>query len=238
MNYTAGQFKARYTAMTNACTVQITLETDLVSGMSASEEGIRAFVTNHLHLVGEDAENAIKRIMAEEISVTPEAGEIEEKLTYGLYVFRHDEVGPWLGDWMIKACLKAAASRLGLFVSKRGSKGDVSEMGRVRSIGASLADPNPERVHIVQQDGTPAESYYREFKGRVSTPKGSMSIVSHRECIKAGASLHFEFRWYKESKLKKDNILDIFAAAANIGLGSAKNYESGKFRIDALGMEE
>ncbi|MGE5570497.1 MAG: hypothetical protein ACM3S5_15780 [Rhodospirillales bacterium] len=238
--YDLAALEERYVKMTCRATVQCVLRTELVGGMSADEDGVRAFVNHHLNLTGDDADKAVARILAEEVGerdATPEGGELDEKLTYGISIIRRDEHGPWIGDWMVKACLKAAASRLGLFVSKRGSKGDMAEMGRVAAVGASLATPgNPERIHLVNPDGTPATTYFQEFKGRIQSPQGAVSIVSHKECVPPGTRFSFEFRRY-DGKLKADDIANIFAAAMNIGIGSAKAFERGKFAVESLEIE-
>ena len=235
MKYSPGDLQQRYNTFTERATAHCIFTTELVGGISADEAGIRAFVKHHLHLPEEQIEAAVRRIMTEEVGerdTTPETGELTEKLTYGVNVFRRSPAGPWIGDWMVKACIKAAASRLGLFASKRGSKGDIAEMGRVAAIGDSfLAPDRPEQIYLVDSAGKPIQTYYAEFKGRIQGPQGSASIVSHKECAPAGARAHFEFHWYN-GKLSHDNIADIFAAAMNIGLGSAKAFERGKFSVE------
>lgn len=235
--YNMKQLEALYQKMTVRAVATCVLRTELVGGVSADEDGIRSFVAHHLKLSGDEAEAAVHRIMTEEVgerSTTPEGGELDEKLTYGITVIRRDAAGPWIGDWMVKACLKAAASRLGLFVSKRGSKGDMAEMGRVQAVGDSLMTvERPERIHLCGADGSPAQTYFQEFKGRVQTPQGAMSIVGNKECAPPGSRFSFEFRFY-DGKLTPADVANMFAAAQNIGLGSAKAFERGKFAVENL----
>lgn len=237
MTYNNKALTDRYEQMTGVATAHAVFRTALVGGLSADEKGIRAYVAHHMKLTGQDAEDAVARIIKEELGerdTTPETGELKEKMVYGVTVFRRDSNGPWLGDWMAKACLKAAASRLNLFMTKRGSKGDIAEMGRVAAIGSSLRDPaKPHQLYLVDADGKPADTYFDEIKGRISGPSGSASIVSQKECAPAGTRISFSFRWYN-GKLKEDDIANIFAAAMNIGLGSAKAFERGKFDIERL----
>lgn len=113
---------------------------EIVGGVSAEKAGIEAFVQFQMKLAPDSPEfvSAVNKIMADELGehdLRPETGELDEKLTYGICVLRRSIYGPWLGDWMIHACLKAAASRIGLLVSKRGAKGAITEMGRVQAIG-------------------------------------------------------------------------------------------------------
>lgn len=236
--FTLEQLKARYEEFTGCVTAKCRLVTQMVGGQPANESGIRAYVTHHLKLGGRDAEAAVRRILAEEIgerSVNTETGELNERVTYGINVVRRDSFGPWLGNWMIKACLKAAAQRLGIWVEKIGTKGDMSEMARLNAYGVSLLDEDhPERIYLLEGDGTkPAKTYFERFMGRVSGPKGSNSIVHDSECVAPGAIFEFEYR-FGAAKLGKEDLLDIFSQAMMIGLGSVKAMECGKFAIDRL----
>jgi len=236
MKYTQKDLENRFLELTGVARVRAMFQTELVGGAPADEAGVRAFIQHHLKLEGEEAEGAVRRILSEETGQPAgkdEELELEEHRTYGLSILRCDECGPWIGNWMVKACLKAAASRLGLFVSKRGSKGDVAEIGRVTGAGASGCKLAVDRIHLVDEEGLAAKTYYRQFKGRVSGPTGSVSIVGDRECAPEGTRFGFEFRW-KKGKLADDDIANMFAIAQNIGLGSAKAFERGKFSIQEL----
>jgi len=248
--FTFDDLRGRYEARTARVIAECELATELVGGQNATEDGIRAYVTHHLRLLDAEAEAAVQRILREEIGereVPSETGELQEKLVYGINVIRRDSFGPWLGNWMAKACLKAAASRIGLFAQKRGSKGDMAEMGEVRPHGAScspslVADEEChygafQRIHLLAQDSDlPVKTYYKEFKGSVNTPKGRQSIVNTAECAPPGSRFAFEFR-YSEDKVKENDIAEVFAIAMNIGLGSCKAFECGKFIIRKLTLE-
>lgn len=242
-SYTQADLDGYYESMTNRLVAECELTTELVGGMAADPAGVAAFVQHHLHLEGPAAEAAVKRIMADEVGerdLTPEGGELTEKLTYGVCIIRRDTYGPWLGNWMIKACLKAAASRIGLFVAKKGSKGDVIEMGRVRAHGISYQPQvkEPEaHVHLIDPSGIGgATTYFHDFRGRVSTPAGSMSIVSDRECVDSGVRFGFEFRWYA-GKIGNEDMAKVMASMQVIGLGSAKAFERGKFKVRSMTVE-
>ena len=232
---TAADLEEAYVSLTIRAIAECTFVTDMVGGVPATEEGVRAFVAYQMKLEGDEAEKAAKRIMAEEIGEnTPNLGEgeeLEEREVYGINVIRHDEFAPWLGNWQVKACLKAAASRVGLFVKKRGSKGDMAEMGRVEAHGLSLLGDHPERIHIIG----PA-TRFEKFMGRVNTPQGSKSIVHWSEVMPAGSEFAFELR-VGSLQIKGDDLTKTFAVAQNIGLGSCKAMERGKFRVDRLEIE-
>lgn len=247
--FTFDDLRSRFEARTAKVIAECELATELVGGQNASEDGIRAYVTHHLGLVDAEADAAVQRIMREEIGerdVPSETGELQEKMVYGINVIRRDSFGPWLGSWMAKACLKAAASRIGLFAQKRGTKGDMAEMGEIVPHGPSIwtgdATDNErygpmQRIHMLARDSDNAvTTYYKEFKGSVSTPKGRQSIVNTAECAPPGTRFAFEFR-YAEDKVKEEDIADIFACAMNIGLGSCKSFECGKFIIRSLTLE-
>lgn len=228
----------RYQNMTASVIADCSLATELVGGQPADDAGVRAFVAHHLGLKDAEAEDAVRRILKEEIGerdVPAETGDLKEKLSYGISIVRRDEHGPWLGNWMVKACLKAAASRLSIFVQKRGSKGDMAEMGQLSAVDVSLQLPErPERIYLRNREGdAPAETYFQSFRGRVQSPQGSKSIVNDCECVAVGSRFAFEFRFFP-ARIKADDIADIFASAMIIGLGSAKAFERGKFSINNL----
>ena len=220
-------FTARVTA-----TCEFTKE--VVGGQPADRAGVEAFVKHHLKIGTDEVGAVTDRIMREEVGerdTTPDGGEVKELESYGVRVIRKDEKGPWIGDWMVKACMKAAASRLGLFQAKGkiGSKGDLAEMGRIRAIGNSL-NGDPERIHLFDADGKPAGTTFQKYHGRVSTPQGARSIVHDSETAPAGSRFAFELR-FPPKRLSEKDVVMIFAAMRNIGLGSAKALERGKFEV-------
>jgi hypothetical protein len=240
--YNFDQLRKRYEDKTQLAIVSCVLSSELVGGMSATRAGVEVFVKHHMKLEGEAAEKEVSRIMSEEIGerdVAPEEGELREKRLYGINVLRRSEHGPWLKDHMFKAALKAAASRIGIFEKKKGSKGDVAELGEVKAWGVSLVEADhPERVYLRTKDGKkPAPTYFDEKKGRVTSPQGSKSIVTQSECVAPGAVFEFAVR-FGDKKLSKPDVLDMFAMAMTIGLGSAKAFECGKFRITNLEYQD
>ena len=245
--FTADDLVLLYKKMTARATAHCRLTTSLVGGISADRAGIEAFVRHQLKLEGDAAEQAVNRILKDEIgehNVTPAEGEVQERLSYGVKVLRRDAFGPWLGDWMVKACIKTAGSRLGYFKTKLGSKGAMVEAGQVRAIDGSLAEQQgefdpPRRVHFY--DGTTGQAVqtaFEQIKGRISSPAGAASIVTDCETVPAGSRFSFEYRWFGDSKLKTNDIANIFALAMVIGVGSAKAFERGKFRVEKLEVEE
>lgn len=231
-----GDLNERYQEITGLARCECSLATELVGGQPADENGVRAFVQHHLHLVGEDAETAIKRILKEELGerdVAPQEGELTEKQVYGVNAVRRTQHGPFLGNWMIKACFKQAASRLDIFRQLRGTKGDFSEAGQVLAVGVSLLDPgHPEQIYMLAPNANlPAPTYWAEFMGRVSTPHGAKSIIHHSECIAPGTRFAWEMR-FLSNRVNEDDVRDVLALMMVVGLGSARSLERGKFKIE------
>ena len=235
--YTKQDLSKIYDGYCGEAIVACRLTRQVVGGVPADKEGIKAFVIHHLHIAeGPDADAAVARIMNDEVGerdAVQGEGEIKEKESYGVNVIRRDTAGPWLGDWQFKAALKQAASRVGLFVAKRGTKGDMAEMGRVTAHGVSAGGPEY-RIYLMDSTGaTPAATYYQKFMGRVNTPNGAKSIVNDAECVSAGSTFGFRFQWYN-SKLTETDLLKIFSALPVVGVGSVKSLECGKFDIERL----
>lgn len=234
--FNADDLNKRYQEMAALVRCDCVALTEIVGGQPADESGIKAFVEHHLHLVGKEAEDAVRRIQKEELgekTVDPQEGELVEKQTYGLNALRRSRFGPWIGDWMIKAAFKQAGSRLDLFRQVKGSKGDFAEAGQVLASGVSLLEADhPNRIYVVSPDGTgQAETYWREFMGRVSTPQGQKSIIHHSECVAAGSRFSWEMR-FLGSRVNENHVRDVLALMGIVGVGSARSLERGKFRIE------
>jgi hypothetical protein len=233
--FTRDDLEQSYGDMTAGAIFDCTLERALVGGVRADEEGLIEFARAQLKLTDEEEIKAfVQRAQTEEYDITPDEGEVEEKKEMGLKVMRRTENGFFLGDWMIKANIKAAASRADVFVKKRGSKGDMAEAGRVRAVGESLRD-EPWRVYL-HNGAEPIESYYESIPGRVSTPKGPKSIVSHVECLPPGIHFSFEYRFYPK-RVSNEDFKKIASLMGNLGVGGARSFERGTFRIDRLEIE-
>lgn len=234
MRFTYDDLEKRYSEMTASVICQCEAATPLVGGVTASEAGIRAFVTHHLGITDEaEAQKTYDRIMAEEMGEKPvpsETGELNERLSYGINQIRRTALGPYLGNWMIHANLKTAMSRLGMFSEMKGTKGNVAEGGIVLPSGISQRDDRPDCIYLMAPDGTPATTYYEEFKGRVQSPRGSTSIIHHSECVPSGTRFTYEFKFLK-GKLKESDIKDLLALSMIVGIGSVKSLGHGKFRI-------
>ncbi len=238
MKYTAADLQTRYEEMTASIKCWCQFTSELVGGVPADEKALLAFAEHHLGIASpEEREKAVQRILKEEVGereVTPEAGEVQEKVIYGVNVIRRsDGLSPWIGDWMLKAGIKQAASRANIFMKIRGSKGNFAEVGQVRAIDYSLKEKDhPERIYIVSADSAePARTSFREFMGRIQSPQGAKSITHHSECAEPGSRFAFEFR-FVAGEVKAKNIEEILATLGVIGTGSGRSLERGKYQIE------
>lgn len=208
----------------------------IAGGQPAGDKGLRSFVEHHLGLEpgSKDFEDAVKRISEEEIGevdVTAEGGEVETKEVYQVNCIRKSKIGPFLLEHQVKAMLKQAASRMGIFKKKIGSKGDLAEMGTVRAAGASLMDPKrPWEIYLLAGSKKPAATHWEKISGSVNTPKGKKSIMHHTEVTQEGAEFEFEVDWMP-TKLKKADFLALVAAATQIGIGSCQSLGYGKWEV-------
>ena len=240
--YTTAELEEEYEGMTGQVLVEAKLTSDLVGGLPADTEGIRAFCKHHLHLDGDDLEGAVRRITRVELGdreVTPELGEVIEREAYSVNVLRRTEDGyAYLGDWMIKACAKCAASKLGLFRSKLGTKGDVAEMGSVRAWGNSTRGYR-NQICFYDDEGKPfSDRIWQRLPGHVTTPRGGKSILQDVEVVPMGYRFAFEMRIPMgkgaEKKVTEKDIVRIVAAMGVVGVGSARSLERGKFTVLSL----
>ena len=234
--YTQEDLLKKYEEFTASASCECRLVSEMVGGVPAGREDLAAFVRHHLKITDEaEIEKTVARIMKEEIGeqdITPVEGEIAEEEIYAVNIIRRSKKGIWLGDWMVKACLKTAASRLNIFVTSKGSKGNFSEAGRVRALGKSLKEPeHPERIYLFHDDGQPVITYFQKFMGRVHTPQGPKSIVHDSECAPAGIRFSWEFR-FLPGNLTAEEMSKIMALAMRVGVGSSRALERGTFVIE------
>lgn len=225
---------------------ECTLSRELVGGLPATREGIEAFAQYQMEILSEEEKNsAVARIMTdelglkpgEEVNITPPEGELDEKLVGQVNVLRtHPDHGPWVGDWMVKAALKQTASRIGIWVLRRGSKGDMSEGARVFATGNSALekDFHPERIYLrnSENDG-PAKIFWQTFRGRIQSPNGPTSIVTHAMCVEPGARFEFDYLFLGD-KMEDEDIRKIVYFLGNTGLGSSRAMERGKIIINRV----
>ena len=218
-------------------TIQCRMLRPLAGGVPASEKALKAFVEHHLGIPPESSEfgKALERIQKEEIGerdTTPEGGEVQTEDVYQVNVLRSNGHGPFILEHQLKALLKQAASRLGIFAAKgkRGSKGDLAECSTISAHDASLDEENPWNILLVNKDGEPAQTCFEIISGRVNTPKGWKSIQHHTEIAPAGSLFAFRLDWMP-TKLSGNDIIDIIAMATQIGIGSCLSLGYGRFEV-------
>jgi len=214
----------------------------LAGGQPAGDKGLAAFVEHWLKISPDSPEfqQAIDRIKNEEIGereTTPEAGEVQTETVYAVNVIRRGEHGPYVAEHQIKAMLKQAASRLGLFTAKKGSKGDVAEMGTVTAAGDSLQDPKrPWEIHL-RKGGRAAATEFHSISGSVGTPSGKKSIQHHTEVCEEGAEFCFKIEW-PAKKLTATDMALVIAAASKIKLGSCLSLGYGLFEVMSMEIDD
>ncbi|MHA2068814.1 MAG: hypothetical protein ACXABY_31010 [Candidatus Thorarchaeota archaeon] len=231
----AQTLESTYHDLTMSIEAECEFLTSVVGGQPADDKGLEAFCKHHLGLTDEEIPAAIARIKDEEIGERDleAAGELKERESYAVNIIRRDKSGPWLGSWQIKACIKCACTRLGIFMGKKGSKGDLSHLGRVVPIGDSIKSDFLDRVHVYLPDGTPVETSFQTFMGCVNSPQGRNSIVHDSEVIQPGARFAFSLQVPPRYYSNKDIQL-IFSVIGQIGIGSVKALERGKFRVHGI----
>lgn len=259
ITFDRAQLDARFEELFHYAHVTCRLTTPLLGSQPADEKGIRGFVESYLKLEGQEAEDAIQRIEEQELhkrrtgedadvtDTTPAGAELETKHTYGVKCHRRSAFGPWIGSWQIKACAKNAATSRDLFVQKRGSKNQMTEMGNVKPFALDetymeLTHTNydPRSIHIFSSEefNQPAPTAFTRLKGSVSNAGAKMAIMVDSEVIEPGAWFRFVFGWgERATKLTPDDVTDMLLAMQNIGLGSGRSFDSGRFRIEDLRLE-
>jgi len=225
--------------------VRLRFTSDYVGGQPAMKKGVEGFVHHHLGLTGDEAENAVARILGEEVRIDKPGDEVQEKISYALNVIRRNEAGiAYLGTWQLRAMIKQSASRLGLFVAKgkMGSKGDLSEAMLIKPDGPSDIGHH-QQIGFCQptEDEAGSDEMFKErifqrFNGSVSTPKGRTSIQHDSEIAPTGCELHATIEW-PSKKISGPDMAAILSLGQRIGLGSVKSLEHGRFFVMSLSIQ-
>lgn len=163
--------------------------------------------------------------VARDVNATDEAMEI---VSCG---FRQDDSGLYVGDYQIKAMIKQCGTLLKLTTKKRGVKSTLGEGLFIKGrFDNELVDS---KVHFkplrTQPDG------YEDFAGNVTTAQGPRSILKRCEYVEKG-TLEFqiwllEARFGGQSNLTLDDLKMILELGQEVGLGSCRSFEKGKFDV-------
>lgn len=150
----------------------------------------------------------------------------EEKLEIASCGFRHDETGIYIGDYQIKAMLKQGGTLLKITTKKRGVKSTLGEglfiKGTLSGDGKIYFEP----IRL-KPDGS------EDFAGNVKVPQGKRSILKRCDYIEKGI-LNFqiwmlEVRFGGVGNLTFDDLKSILELGQELGLGSCRSFEKGKF---------
>lgn len=221
--------------------VRLRFPRNFAGGQPAGEKELKAFIQHHLGISPDAPEfmETYARIRREEMGeeTTPEGGEVQTEQVYGVNIIRKSDKGPFILEHQIKAWLKTAASRMGIFKTKIGSKGDLAEMGMVTACGDSLQSALRSWEIYLRKDGGPVGTSFVNVSGRVNTPSGAKSIQHHSEVTDEGAVIEFRVSWTK-IKFSMEDMLKTLAAASRDRLGSMRSIGYGDIEIISVEAEE
>lgn len=181
----------------------------IYGGIPKSKELIDNYVSSKFGVENSDLAKQLKK----EVDLDEEL----EKISCG---FKQDQGQPYISDYQVKAMLKQAASRLKITTKKRGSKQDITD-------GLWVS----RRIFFHNGEGTikgPLRT--EEFCGHVTGPRGKRSILKASEFIE-GAEISITIRLLKVAILSGKNLKDCFLLGQEIGLGSNRSFEAGKYDL-------
>jgi hypothetical protein len=161
----------------------------------------------------------VEKLSAEVVPPDDKAREQElvketESITTG---FKHDAEGYYIGDYIVKAHLKQAASLLRITQKKRGSKDTVKEATFIK----------PEKLYLGKEIGG-----VDQFCGNVRTPQGDRSILKASQYFER-PEIEFEV-WLLAVRTDKFDAADLricFEFGQELGIGSNRTYETGKYDL-------
>jgi len=164
--------------------------------------------------------------------------------------FFHNQHGPYIGTYQVKAMLRELVSSLGITVAQRGSKQTLQHLFSVVALDPATGEPLPgeasEQLNFYRLDdkGEPvivsAVDGFDENTAHVRTPAGSRSVIKRHDYVK-GARLRFRVgvvaklpHARKSAAITDDNLAVIFAHAGDDSLGAGRSQLYGRFEVVRL----
>ena len=153
--------------------------------------------------------------------------DLEESLEINRTGFRRNADGYiFIRDFQVVACMKQAVQVMGITKSKRGTKAVMEAAMRI----------SPREIVMVDADtGNPISepAGMEELQGRVMTMQGPRSILSEKEYLENVAcsfTVAILVGTPQAVALGK-SMEDILGVMENVGLGSSRSRQEGKFRV-------
>jgi len=153
--------------------------------------------------------------------------DLEESLEINRTGFRRDKDGHiFIRDFQIVACMKQAVQVMGITKSKRGTKAVMEAAMRI----------HPREIVLYSAETGEAftePTGLEELQGKVMTMQGPRSILSEKEYIE-DAVCSFSVDILVSTPQAKELIkamADIFGVMENVGLGSIRSRQEGKFQV-------
>jgi hypothetical protein len=154
-----------------------------------------------------------ERMQAEDLA---DVGELDEDFEAGETVFRRDDTGLYLRDFMLKGALKEATQRLGYYQAlKRNADG----MGLRSHVQTGLY-VIPRKLYLLRDDKPITEpDGSDEAQGRVPTPKGPKSILRKSEYVEH-AVVEFQIKMLPFKGFGLKELTRVFELVGEIGCGA------------------
>jgi hypothetical protein len=166
---------------------------------------------------------------------------IDDEVEQAHTTFFHDDEGPYIGNYQMKACIRDMLTTLGISVAKRGSKQTFQHQMGVRSCdehGNIYPGEKGLRLHFYR-NGQVVDKVddWIEKTAHVMTAQGPRSIIKRHDRV-LNATLRFVITTQANAPknrstalIKDDEVLRIMIGAQNNGLGCSRSQGHGTFEV-------
>jgi hypothetical protein len=197
----------------------------LFGGVPIEPKAIKKYYKDYLNVSDEILDQTLKAMQAPYEKKGDGTEELEEKNEAGVYGFRRDEEGPYIRDFMVKACVFHAASTAHFtkkikFLKNQLKEGLVILPAKIRFYRNNKVLVRPDELFRVQ--------------GRVSSPAGFRQIVTWKEAIHNAPTIKFKIRYLDTGIIVPELLKSIMEVAEQVGIGSLKSQDAGKFTVKVL----
>ena len=251
------QFNSLYATNIQRYLVEIEFNYDVLGTQPKTEELMRKFVETKLNREAKEAEKAGLQPPTEErraeimnlhlermFGADTVEDSIEEEVERAHTTFFADELGPWIGNYQMKACLRDMATTLGITMARRGSRQTQQHLKWVLACdenGDLYPGEKGLRLHF-HRDGeiVPEVDGWVEKTAHVMTAQGPRSVIKRHDYVTQGR-LRFAIgvacnleKNREKATFQDAQITEMMLHAQNNGLGCSRSQGHGTFRVTRL----
>jgi hypothetical protein len=242
---------------TNKFLIELEFNQDVLGTQPRTEQLMRQFIEAKLNREAKEADKKgieppteerrqelIQRHMDRMFGASSVDKTIDDEVNRMHTTFFRDELGPYIGMYQLKACVRDMMTTLGITVSKRGSGNTRQHLFWLRACdedGNIFEGEESLKLHFFRDGGFLEDvDGFVDKTAHVMTAQGPRSVLKRHDKMDK-ARLRFAIllpadipKCRSTALLRDEEIVKIFAQAQNNGLGCSRSQGHGTFTLTRL----